>query len=145
MLGIQSQKKPSKINYNKIRPKKSSYFGLPNEKSKPITLLRMDLSPLRAHKYRYNFEDTSDPFCTTCGSTEDTRHYLLHCLSFRLSRSDLFQRLSNILGFDFTTKPCKEKIRILLYGNSDSDSSTNKRVLEEVANFILKSTRLDVW
>ena len=40
----------------KIRPKKASYYGLRNnDMVRHITLLRLELSPLNAHKYKYNF------------------------------------------------------------------------------------------
>ena len=130
---------------NKIRPKKKSYFGLNNENAKYITLLRMGLSPLRAHKFKYKFSDTTDPFCTVCDTIEDTGHYLLQCSSYRLSRSSLLQNISNILGINVMELSHKSKIKILLYGNVVSEDELNKRVLEEVTKFISKSKRLDVW
>lgn len=43
---------------NKIRPKKSPYFGLfNNNKVKYLTMLRVGLSPLNAHKHAYNFKN----------------------------------------------------------------------------------------
>ena len=104
--------------FNKVRPKKKSYFGLDDEKAKYITLLRMSLSPLRAHKFKYNFLDTGDPYCTVCGSTEDTAHYLLHCSSYRLTRHTLFQKISHTLNYNVSIEPYKKKIRILLYGDN---------------------------
>ena len=77
---------------NKIRPKKASFFGLrSNEKIRHLTTLRLELSPLNAHKHSYNFADTLVPFCLICESVEDTAHFLLLCKSFRLSRSSLMQ------------------------------------------------------
>ena len=65
---------------NKIRPKKRSFFGLSNDGVRYLTMLRMELSPLRAHKFRFGFSDTSDPFCDFCLKTkklkskENTEH-----------------------------------------------------------------------
>jgi hypothetical protein len=99
------------------RPPKKSYFGIRDKnKSRNITLLRMELSPLRAHKFKYNFRDTSDPFCTVCESIEDTEHFLLHCQSFRLARVNLTQSISNIF-VNFERLPRKEKVQLLLYGD----------------------------
>ena len=131
---------------NKIRPKKKSYFGLKdNDKIKYLTMLRMSLSPLRAHKFKYNFIDTSDPYCIVCESPEDTKHYLLHCRSFRLSRTTLMQNISNLLNLDFTTIPQKKIIAILLYGNDESNCEINTHILEEVTTFIANSKRLDTF
>ena len=77
-------------------------------------MLRLELSPLRAHKHRYNFQDTSDPLCIVCKVTEDTKHYLLHCKSFRLARVSLMQEVSSILGFNISTLSIGRTISILL-------------------------------
>ena len=83
---------------NKIRPKKSSYFGLyNNDKVRYLTMLRMGISPLRAKKHKYNFANTSDPYCIVCGCVEDTKHYLLKCISYSLSRTTMMlQNISSI-------------------------------------------------
>ena len=105
---------------NKIRPKKSSYFGLRNhDHVRYITMLRMELSPLRAHKHKYNFNDTSDPLCIVCGVIEDTCHYLLHCKSYRLARVSLLQEVSRISAVDMSTLPQRRRVSILLYGSQE--------------------------
>ena len=105
----------------------------------------MGLSPLCAHKFKYNCSDTNDPYCTICGTIEDTGHYLLQCSSYRLSRTSLLDNVSNILGINAIELPYKLKLRFLLYGNVDSEDDLNRRVLEEVAKFISNSKRLDIW
>ena len=53
---IRSSTKFNKTLLNQIRQKKDSYFGLvSNRKVKYITMVRLGLSPLRAHKHRYEF------------------------------------------------------------------------------------------
>ena len=131
--------------FNKIRPKKKSYYGLADDQAKFITLLRMGLSPLRAHKFRYNFLDTTDAMCMVCGVEENTAHYLIRCKSFRLTRHTLFQQINNILSIDLLSLPYKEITQILLYGLDEAVDEKNKRVLQVVANFIIKSKRLDTW
>ena len=52
---------------NKIRPTKSSYFGIrENDKIRFLTMLRVGLSPLREHKFRHDHLDTTDPLCFVC-------------------------------------------------------------------------------
>ena len=106
----------------------------------------MELSPLRAHKFKYNFNNTEDPFCSVCETVEDTKHFLLHCRSYRLTRVDLFQSVSNILT-NFSNLPQKMKINSLLYGNEKLDMQQNRKILEEVGKFIVKfkSKQLDMY
>ena len=97
----------------------------------------MGLSPLRAYKFKYNFNDTEDPFCSVCETVEDTEHFLLHCRSYRLTRVDLFQSVSNILS-NFNNLPRKSKCHLLLYGHEKLDMEKNRKILEEVGNYIFK-------
>ena len=129
---------------NKIRPKKASYYGLrDNDMVRQITLLRVELSPLNAHKYKYNFSDTPNPCCHVCKTTEDSTHFLLLCKSFRLSRSALMHNISSILGFEISSLPRRNIVQIFLYGKEGIDNSKNRRILEEVSNFIDQSKRFD--
>ena len=129
---------------NQIRPKKSPYFGLRNNDTvRYITMLRMGLSPLRAHTFKYGFIDTSDPFCVVCESTEDTEHYLLHCKSYILSRATLLQNLSSIMNMDVSTLPKRTLLSILLYGKEGMTVEQNHSILSSVAVYIEKSKRLD--
>ena len=60
---------------NKIRPKKLSYFVFKcNNEVRYITMLRMGLSPLRAHKHKSGFTDTSDPFYLVGETVRNTEH-----------------------------------------------------------------------
>ena len=129
---------------NKIRPKKAPYFGLrDNDKIRHITTLRLELSPLNAHKHSYNFADTLLPYCHICETVEDTAHFLLLCKSFRLQRSTLMQKVSNILGFNILTLPRGRIVNILLYGRDDMSFEKNKSILEEVASYIILTTRFE--
>ena len=129
---------------NKVRPKKKTYYGIrDNDRIKYLTILRMELSPLRAHKFGNNFNDTSDEYCTTCSTIEDNKHFLLHCVTFQLSRAILMQRISAIVKMNILTLSDNKKIEIFLYGSSTFDYDTNTNVLMEVTNFISGTKRLD--
>ena len=129
---------------NKVRPKKKTYYGIrDNDRIKYLTILRMELSPLRAHKFNRNFNDTSDEYCTTCGTIEDTKHFLLHCVNFRLSRAVLMQRISAIVKMNILTLSENKIKDIFLYGSSTFDYDTNTKVLMEVTSFISGTKRLD--
>ena len=107
-----------------------------NNKVRYITMLRMKLSPLRAHKHRNNFRDTSDPYCTVCGTIEDTTHFLIHCISYRLARVTLLQKVSDILSFDISTLPQRSIVSILLYGSEDINVEKNHSILLLVTNSV---------
>ena len=116
---------------------------LNNDKIKYITMLRMNLSPLRAHKHSYNFADTSTPLCTVCGTLENTEHFLLHCKSYALSRVTMMRNISLIIKTEISTIPQRKVVSILLYGMEDMLIDETLLILNEVANFITLSKRLD--
>ena len=106
-------------------------------------MLRVGLSPLKKHKFDYNFRDTVDPYCGSCGATEDTEHYLLHCPSMRLTRNTLEQELSRLLELDFSALPRGRRVSLLLFGDKERTCTENKSILNLVGDFIIKSKRLD--
>ena len=131
---------------NKIRPKKKSYFGLrDNNKVRYLTMLRTELSPLKAHKVTRNFPDANGGLCQVCGGEEHNKHYFLHCASFPLSRVTLIRRVSELINFDILTLPENKIIDIFIYGDSKFSCLTNTKILTEVTNFISASKRLDTF
>ena len=101
---------------NKIRPKKASYFGIRNhDHVRYLTMLRLDLSPLRDHKFRKGFLDTSNG-----------------------------QNISNILGYEMSTLPRRMLVNLLLYGREDTTAEKNNLILNNVIEYIIKSKRLDI-
>ena len=142
----ESKKRFKGILNNTIRPKKKSYFGLKdNNKVRYLTMLRMELSPLKAHKMKRNFPDANGGLCLTCGSEEHTKHFLLHCASFRLSRAALLQRISGLINFDISTLPENRIVSIFTNGDPQFTFATNTMILTEVTNFISDSRRLDTF
>ena len=127
---------------NKIRPKKKIYFGISsNQKVSFITMLRTGLSPLRSHKFRHNFLDTSDPYCPNCGNVEDPRHFLLHCTSYTSSRTALLQNVSALLKFNISSLSDQKIIKIFLYGDDKLNFEENTMILNEVIKFITTTGR----
>ena len=129
---------------NKIRPKKASYFGIRNnDKIRYLTMLRLGLSPLREHKYRHGFADTSDPLCIVCKKKQDTKHFLLLCKSFTLSRTTLMHHVSDLAGESISALPKRTMVSILLYGRKDLNDINNFSILNHALDYIVKSKRLD--
>ena len=131
---------------NKIRPAKASYFGIKDHTHiKYLTMLRLDQSPLRAHKFEHGFLDTTDNLCVACGVKEDTEHFLLFCRSYHLSRSTLMQNVSDIIGRAVSTFPRRTLVNILLRGKEDIDEKKNNLILNCVVDYIIQSKRLDIY
>ena len=80
-----------------IRPTSANVYKINHPRGlKLLTRLRLGLSHLREHNFRYNFNDTIDPFCscrTNC--LETTEHFLLHCPIYASFRLNLFDNLRN--------------------------------------------------
>ena len=129
---------------HKIRPKKNSYFGLANHnKVRHITMLRMGLSPLHSHKLAYKFPGVRDASCVVCESVEDTDHYLLTCISYRLSRATMLRKVSEIIRVDISSLPKRTRTTILLYGRGDLSDDDNFKIMKIVTDFTEKSKRFD--
>ena len=79
-----------------IRPKPNGFFNCCNLKGiRLITRLRLELSHLREHKFKYNFQNCLNPFCSYGSSIESTYHFLLHCPIFHDKRHTLRSTLNN--------------------------------------------------
>ena len=125
-----------------IRPKPSSVFNVRHHQGAIfLTRLRIGFSHLREHKFRHNFLDTTDPFCTCrTNSIETTEHYLLRCSNFSTYRSVLFNDLHS-LNLCILPLNASTLSRILLYGDPDIEDDRNRIVLETVIKYILSTSR----
>ena len=94
-----------------IRPQKNSFFNCCNLKGiRLITQLRLELSHLREHKFKYNFQNCLNPLCS-CGSSiesishllDDKRHTVLSTLnnigSKILQSNDSYLTQTPLFGF----------------------------------------------
>ena len=130
-----------------MRPAKKPWYGLmdhnyDHNRMRHITMLRMELSPLHAHKVKHKFLGVT-PNCTICNVPEDTKHFLLTCTSFRLSRATMFRKVSEIKGIDISTLPLKRRTDILLYGSGNLSDDKNSNILKIVTDFTIATRRFD--
>ena len=125
-----------------IRPKSSSVLNVRHHQGAIfLTRLRIGFSHLHEHKFRHNFLDTTDPFCTCrTNSIEMTEHYLLRCSKFSTYRSVLFNDLHS-LNLCILPLNASTLSRILLYGDPDIEDDRNRIVLETVIKYILSTSR----
>ena len=121
--------------------KASSTYQVYNPKGlRLITRLRIGLSNLRHHKFKHNFKDTLNPYCSCDNiSIEDCCHYLLHCPLFAHDRCRLFTDLQNLIHF----LPLSDKIKemILLYGYKSFDTNLNTAIIEKTITYIINTER----
>ena len=126
---------------NFIRPKPNSFFNCCNLKGiRLITRLRLDLSHLREHKFKYNFQNCLNPLCS-CGSRiESTSHFLLHCPIFRDKRHTFLSTL-NIIDSKLleSNDSYLTQTQTLLSGSTSFDSETDTLVLNATIDHILST------
>lgn len=128
--------------YAFFRPVPNLIFGVnDNYGLMLLTRLRVGFSHLKEHKFRHNFQDTTDPFCECrTGDIEDTQHYLLHCPNYSPQRLVLFNDLFN-LSVHFSPYKCGMLLRLFLYGLPCLSDSKNKSILSIAIKFIVNTER----
>ena len=105
-------------------------------------MLRLEHSPLHAHKVANGFPNAYSG-CDICESEENNEHYLLTCISYRLSRATMIRKVSEITGVNMSTLPRRTQVSILLYGRSDLSDEKNYQILKAVTDFTVGSKRFD--
>ena len=58
-----------------------------------LTLLRLNFSHLKEHKFRSGCGDTINPMCACGAEIETTENFLLRCHFYSTQRSELFDNL----------------------------------------------------
>lgn len=119
---------------------KRTYTNICNPKAiKFLTRLRLGFSYLGEHRFRQNFQDWVNLFCSCNLDIEDTLHYLQgyhfsqHCI-------DLINRVKFV---PHNSKSLRDnvKIEILLRGDSCLDRNKSKVTLEATLTYIKNSER----
>ena len=102
-----------------------------------LTRLRLGLSALNSHRFKYNFIET--PYCSQChNEIESISHYFLDCPTHREARTKLLQRLSGELDVDIQDRT--KLIKILLEG--ETMTKLNQKVLLSITfEFLTNSKR----
>ena len=126
-----------------FRPKPNSFFNCCNLKGiRLITLLRLELSHLREHKFKYNFQNCLNPLCSCGSSIETTSHFLLHCPIFHDKRHTLLSTLNNIDSKKLESND-SYLTQTLLLGSTSIDSEANTLVLNATIDYILSTERFE--
>ena len=126
-----------------IRPKPNNFFNCCSLKGiKLIRRLRLELSHLLEHKFKYNFQNCLNPLCSCGSSIELTSHFLLHCPIFHDKRHTLLTTLNNI-DCKILESADSYLTQTLLFGCTSFDSETNTLVLNAAIDYILSTERFE--
>ena len=103
------------------------------------TQIRLQASELNEHRYRLGKSNSTN---CQCGALKETaEHFLLICPLFRTQRSDLFHRLTVVLGTNFHNFTKKKKIAILINGPQQTNRDTVRNAALAVQCFIFQTQR----
>ena len=127
-----------------IKPSSNSLFNCHSLKGiKLITRLRLDLSHLRKHKFRHNFQGTLNPIWSCGDDIETTIHYLLHFSNYSDEGRTLLEGLQSI-GEKIHDKSDSQITELLLFGVSSNNDASNTYILNATIQCILATKRFDV-
>ena len=107
-----------------------------------FTRLRLELSHLRKHKFKYNFQNCLNPLCSCGSSNELTSHFLLHCPIFNDKRHTLLSTL-NTIDCKILEWSDSYLTQTFLYGCTSFDTETNAFVLNATIDLILSTERFE--
>ena len=80
-----------------IRPKTIFFFNRLNpEGVKLVTRLRLGLSHLRDHKFKYSFQDCLNPLRSFRIEVETTAYFLLHCPNYLHERKTFLDNIRSV-------------------------------------------------
>ena len=125
-----------------MHPSENSPFCNNSKGARLLTRLRLDLSHLRDHKFKHNFQDTLNPICTCVEDIETSCHDLLHCLLYNNERLAL---LNVIQGIDNSILELTDSyiVQVLLYRRKFLDISSNTNILNATIYFLLETKKFD--
>ena len=108
-----------------IRPSGNSVFNCHNPRGvRLLTRLRLGLSPLPEHKFKYDFQDSLNPICSCGNDIETLAYFLLHCPHYSHERSTFLNTIRNINRHIFDRNDF-QITEILLHGDSSLDDKSN--------------------
>ena len=111
-----------------------------------LTQIKLNLSPLRSHLYKYNIID--NPFCPACGDEiETTMHYFLECKIYDLNRQKMLMNLFK-LDPSLTVENKPAILNFIVSGSSCADmnqqSLINNKIFLHVKIYITTTKRFSV-
>ena len=103
-----------------------------------LSRIRMGLSALNAHRFKYNFIDS--PNCEQCNNgVESPIHYFIHCQAYGVARQTLLDNLR--LEPTLNINNPNSILQTILHGTSHAH--TNKRIYTYVSQYITDTGRFN--
>ena len=107
---------------------------------KLLTRLRLGLSHLGDHEFRYNFQDCVSPMCSYGQDFEVITHFLLHCPKYHCARKTLFHKINQVSG-TIPRQSDSTITKIFLFGDNKLDFKTNKILMVSTIEFVSLTER----
>ena len=127
-----------------MRPSGSTVFNCHNSKGvELLTRLRLGISHLREHQFKYSFQDSLNPICSCGNDIETSAYFLLHCPNFSNERSTFVDIIGRI-DRNILTRDDSKVTENLLYGDSDLNNITNTLILNATIDFPIATKRFDM-
>ena len=104
---------------------------------KQLTLIFGNISHLKEHKFRHNFQDAINSLYS-CGIVF---RFFLQWTHFSNQRLSLINKIKDIDKRIF----CKKPTLSLLFGDEKFSITDNKFILEATIQFLISSGRFDFW
>ena len=111
-----------------------------NHGIKLLTGLRVELSHLRERKFRHNFQDSLDQFCSCGRHNETTIHFFLHYSNYSNQRKTLFEKISNIKR-SLLNQNDSIIVETLLFGSTGLNDEENACIIESTIEYIITTER----
>ena len=119
-----------------VRPRRQSYSGVHDiEGIRYLAQVRVKFSDLREHRFRHNFHCLS-PLCLWGNGEENDEHFLLYCPRYVNQRKDYLDEVSNLVGSGIFELTSNDLCTLLLCGNEQFDTVTNRAINEATVQFI---------
>ena len=103
-------------------------------------IITVGLSPLRSHKLRHCFEDTSTDICLCDIETEDTKHFLFSCPLYARQRAKLAATTITILTpMDLNHLANSESL--YMYCHACLSDVENKNIINATITYLKETKR----
>ena len=127
-----------------ICPSANSVFRYHNLKGiKLLTILTLDLSHLREHKFKHGFLDSLNPIYSCGNNINTSTHFLLNCSNYSYERLTFLNFIRNI-DRNILKKNDFKVAETLLYGDSSLNDANNTLIMNATMEFLFASKRLDM-
>ena len=122
------------------RPVQNSIFKVFNPLGiKFLTRLRLRLSHLNEHKFKYNFQNSLNPLCSCSLEVESTIHFSLHCHFFDKFRQIFLETVEKIK--DISDLNDDLLVNRLMYGSPSYSFEENNKIINASIKYVLDTER----